>query len=299
MLATGREFKSMFASIADTNASLVSLAPHKCTVSTMTVCGRLDAEVKISDVLDYFLSHDVEGLITADPANAKKRSKNFFNQLTVKAGSTSIKVFSNGAIHVTGAKSPIHFMEVMSRVCTTLGAVLPSTPTLHTASTSMINAIFSTARRLPLRILRQALDDAGHSASYDPDAYPGINAKIESITVMIFTTGNVIISGAKTPQRISEVYKTVCRVIDGLNGPIKPADSDNELERLLEAEFAEAEVERAPSVQRYHEVIRRTLVDWGDEIIDAIDAKFGETPRLRAQLEDVRREMIDPLRTHV
>ncbi len=50
------------------------------------------------------------------------------------------------------------------------------------------------------------------------------------------------------------------------------------------------------AVMRYHESIRRTLVDFGDDIIDHIATAFPDNPKILAQLEDVRRDMIDPLR---
>jgi len=49
-------------------------------------------------------------------------------------------------------------------------------------------------------------------------------------------------------------------------------------------------------VLRYHEMIRRALIDWGDEVLDAIAAKFPDAPKILAALEEVRGEMIDPMR---
>ena len=49
-------------------------------------------------------------------------------------------------------------------------------------------------------------------------------------------------------------------------------------------------------VLRYHEMIRRALVDWGDEVLDAIAAKFADAPKVLAALEEVRGEMVDPMR---
>jgi len=225
MLSSGAQFRDMFKSFHATNRSLKTLVPRNCSVSTMTVCGKLDTPLRIDAILEFMRTHDTEGDygISFNPESITKRPKTFFNQLTIKSASTSIKLFSNGAVHVTGAKSPVHFIDVMDRVCTALAVVVDSSPILDSASISMINAIFSAARLLPLRVLRQAFETAGHSASYDPDAYPGINAKISvpdqrnEITVMIFTTGNIIISGAKTPDHISQVYHIVCHVIDDLN----------------------------------------------------------------------------------
>jgi TATA-box binding protein (TBP) (component of TFIID and TFIIIB) len=229
MADTGLRFKAMFQGFAHTNAALANLQPCNCSVSTMTLCGKIDSAVDIEAVLAWMKTGCIQpwGLDVA-PDSPSKRTKGpakaFYNQLTIKAKTTSIKLFSNGSVHVTGAKSLVHFADVMDRVCAALGAMLPRQPSLESASISMINAIFCTARKLPLRVLRQAFEVAGHAASYDPDAYPGMNAKITSlcgddskiVTVMIFTTGNVIISGAKSPEHIANVYHIVCTVIDTL-----------------------------------------------------------------------------------
>jgi len=74
----------------------------------------------------------------------------------------------------------------------------------------------------------------------------------------------------------------------------KSAEDDDELDKMLEEAFEEPKPK--DSVTRYHESIRRTLVDWGDEVIDAIAAKFPDEPKVLAHLHDVRKEMIDPLR---
>lgn len=215
----------MLRSIASTNTNLVSLTPRNCNVSTMTLCGKLDSPVQIATVakaVEKYATLETHGLALPRTSPKKNKGTTFFqNQLTIKSGTTSVKLFSNGAVQVTGAKSTIHFLDVMDRVCSALGAVQDVTPSLESASISMINAIFSAARDLPLRVLKQAFEAAMHTASYDPDTYPGINAKIRMtdgrcITVMIFTTGSVIISGAKTPEHISEVYGIVCGLIDAL-----------------------------------------------------------------------------------
>lgn len=227
MLDIGGCFKRMLRSFAETNESMKHLKPRNCSVSTMTVCGKLTNAIDMDLVASSLQVNEHCGLELAPASKKTKKSRAFFNQLTVKItnSNTSIKLFSNGAIHITGVRNMIHFADIMDRVCTALALLLDTDqPVLQEASISMINAIFSAARRLPLRTLRQLLEDAGYAASYDPDAYPGINAKItvdedsKTVTVMIFTTGNVIISGAKTPEHVSRVYHIVCSVMDNL-GP--------------------------------------------------------------------------------
>jgi TATA-box binding protein (TBP) (component of TFIID and TFIIIB) len=240
---SGVRFKAMFYSFAKTNETLKNFTPRKCTISTMTLCGKLDSEINVKHVFDTLKNADIYTYgITVPMEKPLKKGKSgtadFYNQMEVKAGTVSIKLFSNGSIHLTGGKSPIHFMDIMDRVCMALGMVMDETPALESASIEMINANFSAARILPLSVLRKALEDAGHAASYDPESYAGINAKIavhaQVVTVVIFTTGSIIITGAKSPEHVSNVYNAVCIVIDTLElsaavgalGKVSPAVLD-------------------------------------------------------------------------
>lgn len=91
------------------------------------------------------------------------------------------------------------------------------------------------------------------------------------------------------------------------------SDDDDDLENMLQEEFerstltppkkGKAKVEAPPRitpedcVARYHEMIRRTLVDWGDEILDKVAERFAGDPKVVSQIDLVRKETIDPLRT--
>jgi hypothetical protein len=43
-------------------------------------------------------------------------------------------------------------------------------------------------------------------------------------------------------------------------------------------------------------MIRRALVDWGDQVLDKVAARFDDAKTIQA-VEEVRKENIDPLRT--
>lgn len=82
-------------------------------------------------------------------------------------------------------------------------------------------------------------------------------------------------------------------------------DDDDELEKLLEEALNDLDDGNDVSIEpkrdqdvtlRYHEMMRRALVDFGDEIIDTLVAKFGKSAKLIGHIEDVRKEVIDPLR---
>jgi hypothetical protein len=52
-------------------------------------------------------------------------------------------------------------------------------------------------------------------------------------------------------------------------------------------------------VMLYHDMIRRAMVDWGDDIINVLVAKFAKIPKVVAHIEAVRKDIIDPLRKHL
>jgi hypothetical protein len=84
-------------------------------------------------------------------------------------------------------------------------------------------------------------------------------------------------------------------------------DDDNLLEELMEALEADDTLEApaaAPEKKKdhvmvYHDMIRRAMVDWGDDIIDVLVAKFSKYPKIVTHIQAVRKDMIDPLRVHV
>ena len=90
----------------------------------------------------------------------------------------------------------------------------------------------------------------------------------------------------------------------GPPGGTKRSASDDNLENMLSGALEQGAAEDVVGrttvaedvVGRYHEMMRRTLVDWGDEIFDLVAKRFTDAPKTVAQIELVRKETIDPLR---
>ena len=71
------------------------------------------------------------------------------------------------------------------------------------------------------------------------------------------------------------------------------------MESLEDAEVKVNENEEKDHVVKYHDMIRHAMVDWGDDIIDTLIAKFEKIPKVVSHIQAVRKEMIDPLRGHL
>jgi TATA-box binding protein (TBP) (component of TFIID and TFIIIB) len=224
-LETGEHFSAMLKDVSHTN-STIAFHPTPLCVSTITITGKLDtASVPIDAILEGLLKHGRHYHDMELPPPGKRAS--FHNQLTVKCNRMSVKLFRNGSIQVTGCRSVVHFGDVIDRLLTSIAILLDDEQPMALVSTTivLINANFNAGKALPLRILRDILVKATPSlvASYNPTEYPGINAKIPTadgtvVTALIFETGSVMLSGAKSPRSMAHAYRTLCGLINTTPG---------------------------------------------------------------------------------
>lgn len=199
-------------------------------VSTMTITAKLNVArvCRTSLMLALSLTEDDEGAVLTGRERARKRKRprqTFHNQVTLRHGTKSVKVFENGSMHVTGCTSYLQFLEVAAAVCAFLGDVVGAVTTDGTGSvrllsmdTQMINLNFGLDRRLHLRGLRDEYAALGYQASYDSDIYPGLNVKLpvgdRRVTALLFKSGKVIITGAKTASELETAHVMLTGVLD-------------------------------------------------------------------------------------
>lgn len=208
----------------------LKVRPTAGRVTTMTVVGKLNADNatmerivhKVRKAIDTHGEYD--GMTMPEGTSAS----GFDNQVTVKCGRMSVKLFTNGTIHVTGCKAPIYFMDVVDRMVTTFQNLVENQDVyVVSAKTSLINLTFHACRILPLAILQHVLnEEEGVAASYNVSEYAGLKAEFKThsgaITSLVFNKGNVMLTGGKSPLDVASVYERLCRAIDRLTISIKP-----------------------------------------------------------------------------
>lgn len=206
------------------------LQPTPATISTMTVTATLNVSRVCRDSMAIALSVvDGDGPLTVSSKHAAKRRKRpssvFFNQITMRHGTKSVKVFYNGSMHVTGCTSLAEFWKVATAVCAFMGDVAGIETTDKTGAVciqhfnvQMINMNFGAGKGLFLQELRDTCASLGYIASYDSDTYPGLNIKLpvgdRRITVLMFKSGKVIITGAKTADELDRAHAMITKVLD-------------------------------------------------------------------------------------
>lgn len=207
---------------------------YQATVSTMTLTARLNVQrvCRTSLMIATSLTEDEDGAVLSGQGKGTKRRRRpratFGNQMTLRHGTKSIKVFDNGSIHVTGCTSHAQFAEVADALCTFMTDVVGVVTDDGTGivrvtafDTQMINLNFGLDRRLHLQGLRDEYAARGYQASYDSDIYPGLNVKLpvgdRRVTALLFKSGRVIITGAKTAEQLDTAHVMLTAVLDGQN----------------------------------------------------------------------------------
>lgn len=202
------------------DAALAHVRPSDFCVSTMTVVTALSVGDVDLERVERFID---------DPANAAEatfmghrmstknpgKKNSFYNQLTIRvrdrSGKRAVKVFVNGVLHLTGCKSVRDAVAVADAVCATIEAATCRIVDIADLRVCMINSNFSTGHRLRLLEVKRAV---GTECSYDPEGYPAAKFKHGKVSIFVFATGKVIVTGGKTFADILEGYKFVTTFID-------------------------------------------------------------------------------------
>jgi hypothetical protein len=252
------EFLDAFDAMVTTARTLRRVRPLPCNLSTCTFTGQLafpgvDAataatvfgritsaykmELELLRDLDedstFALDRDADD-DDGDDDDARPRRKTFAHQITLHAGSRSIKLFKNGTLHGTGCPSPVEFLDLASRfiefVQRVCGDRIPPDLGLASIETRMVNAMFVVTDADTGRILKirpDALTAVADRAEHETERHPGVKVQLfmdgptrvdppkgKRVTVRFFQTGTVTVTGAREPSHLAVAHDYACRVLD-------------------------------------------------------------------------------------
>ena len=204
---------------------------HVLNVSTITLICNLNVDkICMSAFCDKFDEPGIE--IKRCKPNKEyeltkrgKLKKSFFNQVTlnyVDISKKSIKVFSNGKLQLTGLTSCLECNRVSNMVIGWLNKYIKDSEIVITNMyMGMINSNFSVMKNLDLIRLNAILNKHDNVMSvYNPESYPAINmkyvdqAKDIAVSVFIFGTGNIVITGGKRLGHMRDAYSFIHKTID-------------------------------------------------------------------------------------
>ena len=168
----------------------------------------------------------------------KLKPTKFYNQITLgytDAYSTkSIKVFPNGSVQVAGCSDLFDCNRIIKQLTFLIQTVLQIKKEIPADSfrVVMINSNFSLNYNINLIALyNHFLAHNVFNVTFDPDRYSAVKIKfkpasdMKQVTVSVFGTGKIIITGAETFKEIAVAYNVINNHILTCKIPIKVSRS--------------------------------------------------------------------------
>jgi TATA-box binding protein (TBP) (component of TFIID and TFIIIB) len=233
--------------IALHNASVPMLEANEINIATMTIMGHLSHDhINLLKVVRHFERSDVKqllcdrGVVFTDLVHPKsmithvnskkKKKKTFQNSIILKYSEKkpglnrkAIKIFCNGALHVNGCKRVEEFIGVCRIVCDVLNFIYKREQqdasqmfNLGKFDVQLINTNLVVNHKLNLSAVSDFLEmeaDDNIQVDYDVSFHPAVNVKNSvnrrDVTILIFNSGSIIITGVVTAHELVESYKFV------------------------------------------------------------------------------------------
>ena len=182
----------------------------------------------------------------------KKIKKFFYNQMTIhilKDKIVNMKIFNNGRIQMTGLKSEEQGYNVIQLFLDEINKLSPTVketifdniePETIPGRIVLINSDFSFGHKINREVLYRIITEKGYYSSYEPCSYPGVNIKYyynvrnqndgicnclcecngkggsncKSITIAVFNSGNIIITGGQSYKHLTIAYDFICKILN-------------------------------------------------------------------------------------
>lgn len=159
-------------------------------------------------------------LIIRTVKSKKKTYRAFSNSTTVIFDRTkAIKVFVNGRLHITGCSEIGHAINLATQLAQAMGW---TDTRVHEVKILTLNVTLAVQprRNISLKAFHAFLSSNGVlQARYNPDIYQGLVLKVPSpdehrqVTVLLFYTGTMIITGARAPQDLLHAHKATMHAL--------------------------------------------------------------------------------------
>ena len=228
----------------------ISTMTVTCNLNTLIDVGNIGKYIDLSFgrvVCIKYGNNKIRTLIKLKKTNKKskrKPHKNFYNQASIVIDvkgkrRVNVKVFKNGAIQMTGCKNIENFTDAMTILCSELhkkkavydrneGKIIkkPFITKPENVSVSqilnfkirMINSNFHIGFLINRENLYALLTKAGIRCTFEPCIHACVNIKFnyknkDTISIFVFESGSIIITGAKTKSHIIDSYKFITKIL--------------------------------------------------------------------------------------
>lgn len=177
-----------------------------------------------------------------------EKKKFFYNQITAhifEEKIINVKIFNNGKIQMTGVKNINQGENVLKILIDTIKNIpddildkILTNKLLHSnpMEVALINSDFDCGFKIKREILHRKIIERGYYSSFEPTIYPGVNIKYyfnkekqnsgicncksqcngrgkngfcKKITVAVFNSGKIIITGGQSYEQLNKAYEFI------------------------------------------------------------------------------------------
>lgn len=217
--------------------------PSFIKLTTITMVADIGQEIDIEKIRDYFAKNK-KLVLRKKGSNAKGfewrvKMTEFYNQITLTYqdcySNKSIKLFPNGSVQVAGCCDVFDCKRIIVQLSTLFKIILDIDEIdKDNFRIVLINTNFSLNYKLNQYKICEEFSKHPDifKVTYDPDRYSAVLIKfkpaenMKQITVSIFGTGKIILTGAETLKEIVFGYQIINRVIYNNREKLKVEKSD-------------------------------------------------------------------------
>jgi TATA-box binding protein (TBP) (component of TFIID and TFIIIB) len=203
------------------------IKPSWIKITTITMVSKYMNNIDIPKLKEIFknkvVNLNMENSNEKDTFKWKMKPTTFYNQITLvytdEFSTKSIKVFPNGSLQVAGCSDLFDCKRIISELCLLFETYLgkPSVAPDETFRVVMVNSNYSL--NYNINLLKTVAQFEKYpdifKVSFEPDRYSAVKIKfkpaeeMKEITVSIFGTGKIIITGAETLKEIVYAYNII------------------------------------------------------------------------------------------
>lgn len=140
----------------------------------------------------------------------------FYNQVSIgytdQLSTKKVKIFPNGSLQVAGCADVDDCNRFMKQLKYILNLVYKFEATCD-FNIVMYNGYFSLNNTVNVYNLIETLERKNIKFNYDPDRYAAVKVKFDKVTVSIFVSGSVLVTGTKSFNEALEVYKRIVNTV--------------------------------------------------------------------------------------
>ncbi len=143
----------------------------------------------------------------------------FYNQVTIgytdSLSTKKVKVFPNGSLQIAGCRDLNDCKNFINQLRLIMDLIYNVDIPVNSFKIVMINSNFSLQHMIHQMNVVRAFNTKKFSVSFDPDRYSAVKLKFspieggKQVTVSIFSSGSVIITGAQTIQEVCQAYISI------------------------------------------------------------------------------------------